>query len=327
MHELFCITNRIQTNITPLFGSLSWRSNTNELGDQLDFDMAFNDAPYFPKNPVDLGSLIVLKNTDEILRGFIITEQKNGRNPVQYTVFDHAFYLNKSKAVYQFNKVAADQAITKILTDFKVPIGKIAGMKTLIKKIYPGDQTVSDIIKDIMDIVKKATGVKYVMEMRQGKLYIEKQTDMLIKATFSLATNFGSSDVMAAISNPSRKRSIDEMRNSIKITSGDDSSVKVVATAKNDNLIKQYGLLQEVQSIDKKDIAQAKNIAANMLKDLGKIFEDNSIEVPGDDRVRSGRILEVTETITGMSGNYVINDVTHTVKNGFHSMQLGLGVL
>lgn len=326
MHELFHIANGIQTNITPLVGTLTWRSNTNELGDQLDFDMAFNDDYYFPKNPVDLGGLIVLRNADEIFRGIVITEQKSGRNPVQYNAFDPAFYLNKSEAVYQFKKVAADKAITKILNDFRVPIGKIANMKTLIKKIYPGDK-VSDIIKDILDAVKKATGIKYVMEMRQGKLYIEKQTDLVIKATFQLAPNLPANDIIEAIGNPSRKRSIEEMKNSIKITAGNEKSIKIVATAKNDALIKKYGLLQEVHSVDKKDVAQVRNIAANMLKDLGKIFEENSIEVPGDDRVRAGRILEITETLTGMSGQYLIKDVTHTVKGGIHTMQLGLGVL
>jgi len=325
VHELFHIANGIQTNITPLVGTLTWRSNTNELGDQLDFDMAFNDDRYFPKIPVDLGALIVLKNINEIFRGIVITEQKSGRNPVQYNAFDYAFYLNKSKAVYQF-KTAADNAIKKILTDFKVPIGNIATMKTVIKKIYPGD-TVSDIIKDILDIVKKATGIKYVMEMRQGKLYIEKQVDMVIKATFQLASNLAAHDIAEAIGNPSRRRSIEEMRNSIKVTSGDDKSIKIVATAKNDALIKQYGLLQEITSVDKKDIAQARSIASNMLKDLGKIFEENSVDVMGNDAVRAGRILELTEPLTGLSGRYLINDVAHTVKGGIHTMQLGLGVL
>jgi len=326
VHELFCIANGVETNITPVVGNLSWRSNVNELGEQLDFDMAFNDDYYFPKNPVDLGRLIVMRNIDELIRGIVITEQKNGREPIQYNVFDYAFYLNKSKAVYQFNKIAADKAITKILTDFSVPIGKIAAMKTLIKKIYPGD-TVSDIIKDILDIVNKATGIKHVMEMRQGKLYIEKQTDLVVKATFRLASNLAAHDVTEAIGAPSRRRSIEEMRNSIKITSGDEKSIKIIATAKNDALIKQYGLLQEVTSVDKKDIAQARNIAANMLKDLGKVFEENSVEVMGNDAVRAGRILELTEPLTGLSGKYLINDVTHTIKDGIHTMRPGLGVL
>lgn len=322
VHQIYCITGQKQYNITPIVGQISWRSNIDELGVQLDFDVAFNDIRLFPKSPVDIGSMVVLKNTDEIFRGFVVTEQKQGRNPIQYNAFDGAFYLNKSKEVYQFSKIAADTAIKKILSDFGVPIGSIASMSLPISKIYPGE-TGADIIKDILEQVQQATGIKYRMEMRGGKLYIEKQQDLLIKAAFKLADNIGAVDVTEAISEPHRKRSIEEMRNSIKIISDN----KVLAEVKNDALIKQYGLLQDVQSIDQKDLAKAKQVASNLLKDLGKIFEENSINVLGDDRVRAGRIIEVTEQITGMSGKYLIKDVTHTINNGLHTMQLGLGVV
>lgn len=321
MHQLYNLSNNLQTNITPLVGNISWRSNINELGEQLDFEIAFNDDRYFPINPVDIGSVILLENEDEIFRGIVVSEQKNGRGAIGYTCFDYAFYLNKSKEIYQFNRVPGKTAIETILNDFNVPIGSIAPITTVINKIY-NDKLISDIIRDIMDTAEKEKGTKYRMEMRQGKLYIEKQEDLVIKAAFKLADNIQEYDVTTAIASPSRKRTIENMKNSIKLVADN----KIIAQSKDDKLIEQYGVLQEVKAVNDKDKVQAKNMAQNMLKELGKIFEENSVEMLGNDNVRAGRIMEIEEAVTGMSGQYLITDVTHTLKNGIHRMQVGLGV-
>lgn len=72
--------------------------------------------------------------------------------------------------------------------------------------------------------------------------------------------------------------------------------------------------------------AKAKSIAKEKLAELGKVFEENSVELPGDDRFRAGRLFEISEPITGMSGTYLITDVTHTISKGIHTMSLGLEV-
>lgn len=322
-HELWVVKNNSMTNITPLIGSLSWESDINQLGERLDFEIAFNDNRYFPINPVDLGHLIILKNQKELIRGIVITENKAGRAPIQYTVFDYAFYLNKNKKIYQFNKIKADEAIKKVVTDFGVPLGSIASIPIIINKIYI-DMSPAEVIKDILGIVEKTSGTKYRFEMREGRFFVEKQQNLIVKATFELASNLGSNDVTSAISNPNRKRSIENMKNSIQIV---NENYSPIVTVKDDSLIKQFGLLQEIALLDKKDIAQANNIAKNILRDLGRIFEENRIEVPGNDDVRAGRIIEIKESVTGMSGQYLINNVEHSLKNGIHLMKLGLGVV
>lgn len=320
-HQLFCITGSKQYNITPITGSVSWKSSTDQLGVQLDFEDAYNDDRYFPVNPVDIGSMIILTGEAEIFRGIAVTEQKNGRGAIQYTAFDPAFYLNQSKETYQFKAMPADQAIAKVLTDAGVPIGSIVAMSTPITKIYSG-AGLADIIKDILAQVETTTGVKHRMEMRAGKLYIELQTDLVISPTFSLASNLAPVSVTAAISNPVRKRSIESMRNSIVITCND----QVIYTVQDPALIQKYGQLQEVQSVDQNKVDSARITAANLLKDLGKIMEDNSLELPGSDEARAGRLIPITEPITGMSGNYLIKEVTNTDKGGIYTMQLSLEV-
>lgn len=321
MHQLFNISNNLETNITPLVGDIQWRSNIKELGEQLDFNIAFNDDRYFPINPVDIGNIISLRNEDEIFRGIVVSEQRNGRGAISYTCFDYAFYLNKSSGIYQFNKVSAKKAIETILDDFEVPIGNITGIPTIINKIF-NERLISDIIKEIITIAEDEQGIKYRMEMRQGKLYIVKQEDMVIKATFKLADNIQPYDISSSISNSSRKRTIENMKNSIKLVFDN----KVIAEEKKNNLIDKYGLLQEVKTVDKKDKAQTKNIAKKKLNELAKVFEDNSLEMIGNDKVRAGRIIEIEEPITGMKGQYLVKSVNHMLKNAIHRMQLSLGV-
>ncbi|MCG3089127.1 XkdQ/YqbQ family protein [Sporosarcina cyprini] len=320
-HELWLVKGTTMTNITPLVGTISWRSNIDELGDEISFDIAFNDTNFFPDNPCDIGDMVMLKNDGiEITRAIIVDEQKSGRKPVSYTAFDFAFYLNKSNAVYQFNKMSADQCIRKILSEFGVPVGNIASMPVPISKIF-NDVKVSDIIKEIIENTEQKLGIKYLMEMRQGKLFIEKQKGLTVKASFALAGK--KYDAADAIANPSRKRSISDMVNSIQVVGNND---KLVLIKDDDTMIKKYGKISKVIKLDQKEKKSAKEVAQNELKQLSKIVEEVSIELLGDDRVRAGRLFEVVEPITGIKGTYLINDVSHSIKNGIHTMSLGLEV-
>lgn len=305
-------------NITPIVGSLSWSDDIETLGQQLTFSTAYNDDKHFPKVSIDLGDTILLKNKHEIFTGTIITEERNGAFERSYTCFDPAFYLNKSSDIFQCNNVRADVAITQLCQRFGVPVGSITSIPVMIKKIFNGE--ISSIIKDILSIAKKTTGVKYRFEMRKGKLYIEKQTNLIVKGTFTLGGT--SYDLNESLSNPSRKRSIEDMKNSIKLVHKD----KVVAVVKNNSLIDKYGLLQEVQSVDDKEVPRAKNMGENLLKDLGRILEENSIEMLGNDEVRAGRLIDIKEPKTGMKGKYLIKSVNHSLDNGIHTMSIQLKV-
>ncbi|SCY92985.1 XkdQ/YqbQ family protein [Alkaliphilus peptidifermentans] len=321
VHQLWLIKEDERIDITPMVGDISWQSNIDQLGQQLDFNISFNDARYFPKNPCSIGDIILLKNQEEIFRGIIVSEQNSGRQPLQYSVLDFAFYLNKSQDVYQFNSVSADKAITQILRDFNVPIGAIDPIPTLINKIYK-DKVISDIIKDILDTVEGETGEKYRMEMDAGRLYIQKQSDLIVEGRFRLADNLQEHNLQAAISSPSRNQSIVEMKNSVKLVNNNS----IVAHERDNTLIEKYGLLQQVIEIDDNEMGRAKLIAENSLKETAMVSESNSLTMMGDDTVKAGRIIEIEEEITGMKGKYLILSCRHTLKNRNHTMSLDLGV-
>ncbi|GAB6086494.1 XkdQ/YqbQ family protein [Alkaliphilus crotonatoxidans] len=320
-YQLWLIKETEMINLTPMVGEISWESHVDQLGQQLTFNFARGDTRYIPKDPCQLGDMVLLKKGKEILRGIIVSNQINETQPRQYTVMDFAFYLNKSEGVYQFNSIEASQAITEILKDYNIPIVLIPPMGATISKIYQ-DMVISDIIKDILTTASYATGQKYHMEMHANGLIIYPQVELKVKGYFKLASNLQGHDLQAAISSPSRSQSIEDIKTSIKLVHEN----QVVAHVQDNSLIEKYGLLQQVEEIDEDELPRAKSMAEEMLREMGKILESNSVTMLGDAGIRAGRIIEIEEPITGMTGDYLIKGCTHTVKNGIHTMSLDLGV-
>lgn len=309
MHEIY-VKNK---NITRYVGDLSWTSDSETLGVQLNFNVAYSDVNRFPKNLVSNGDILSLKyNGESIFVGVVIDVDIDGRNPRGITCMDFAFYLNKNDTIIQFNNVVAHNAIKKLLGKFGIAC-TVDAMPVNITKIYKGEK-VSEILKDIIEIVTTKTGVKYVMEMRKDVLFIGKQKDLVVTAN----TKY--------IINPKRKLSIQDMKNVIHVVSDAENAVTISATAQDQNSIKKYGRLQMVHQVSDEELSSSKHIANQLLKEYNKIFEENSVELIGNNNVRAGRILKIVEPITGMNGYYFIKNAKHTVSGGVHMMALSLEV-
>lgn len=321
-HQLLLLKGKQLIDITPICGPITRRSNKDELGEEVSFDVAVTKTPRFPKNPCEIGDVVLLLNDGkEITRTIITDEQRTGQFDMSYTSFDYAFYLNKSEGIYNFKKMTADRCIRKVLSDFNVPIGNIVSIPVAITHLFNGE-TISNIIDEILEMAQKKNGIKHRMEMRQGKLYIERQRDLVIQAKFKLTPKGDSFDSIIAISDPSRSRSIADMVNVVQVVNSDD---KLLTTQSNVSMRKKYGRLQKVVKMDKEDRRSAKKVAEEQLKELAKVTEEASITLLGDDSVRAGRLLNVNEPVTGIQGTYVINDVSHTINDKVHTMTLGLG--
>lgn len=308
-------------DITKWTGSITLDSSMDTLGDQLNFEVANESAKGYKGADVNVGDIITLESEKEVFRGIVVTKTRNEKSQT-FSCFDYAFYLNKSKVLKQFNNVRADNAIKQLLAEFNVPVGDIATMAVMMDKIY-FDKAVSEVIADILETVTKTTGIKYVKEMREGRFNIYQDTTLVVEYKVKLAENLGNVEINKVISSPTKTASIEEMRNSIKIYTGNDEKITTYTTVKNDNLIKKYGLLQETQSIEEANIAQAKNIAQNLLKELGKVIVTGSIQVPGSFDLRAGRILQLNEPVSNLVGRYKIISVSHSIGN-IHTASLNL---
>lgn len=323
MFKILLVKNQVNQmyDLTPIVGSFSWESYLT-LTTPMDMTVNWSDTRFFPVNPCELGDMVLVTENDvEIYRGIITDESKNGRQPITYNVNDFSWYLGESKSVYQFNGISADKAITRIITDFGLPIGTISTMNTLIKKIYV-QKSPAAIIDDILTQQEQQSGLKYSPSMDQGKISILPTLNRVITGTFQLVgVNV---DVLANPLEAQRTRSIKSLRNQVNIITTGSDTYQLQASASDASSISHYGLLQTTEKVNAADAAKSRQVAKILLARLNRIQETNKLKLMGDVNFKAGYLFDVVEPVTGMSGRFMIKQCKHTVSNQIHTMELDL---
>ena len=310
-------------DITPIVEKFDWDFNMS-LASVINFSLIWSDNVHIPINPVEVGDLIIIYKDDaEVNRGVVVKEKRSGRALIEYTAFDYAWYLGKSKCVYQFNSITGKQAITKILDDFGMLIGNITDIYTLVDKIY-NQQSPAEIIQDIKKQFEQQTGNRLFAEMREGRIYIENMKDAVIIGNFKIADNVEPYNVLSNPLNADRTLSIEEMRNRVKIILTKQDNYETIALEQDTITASRYGLLEETFKIDEVDVAKARQVAKILINRLSKVHETNTLALLGDVSFRSGRLFDVVEPLTGMEGRFMITTCKHEVAGGTHIMNLTL---
>lgn len=293
------IANKV--DILPKSNNLNWRSDIDTLGTELSFESLYNLAEG------TIESFYI--NNKEYIRS-IIVKKSEGKFSYGYTCLDYSFYL-KNEVIKQFN-TSASNAISSLLNEYGIK-NKVVNIPTKIKKIYK-DESIASIIDDILEQAEKEQGIKYFKEMQGDTLVVYKLSDMKITPKILI-----SKDITI-------NSSIEEMKNKILIVSNEESNNSILAVAENKSNQATYGLLQEIESVDQKDIAQAKNIANNLLKSKNKIFKDTSIDIFGikdAETIKANRLIELNVG-NKLKGWYRIKSANHTLSNNKHMVNISL---
>jgi hypothetical protein len=290
-------------------GNLSWSDDIDTITCEFSFEST---------SPIATGSKIMIANTTtgmEVLRG-IITNRKTLKNKkYQYSGFDYGFYLNKNEVIIQFNNVKIDLAIKQLCQKVNVPVGNICSINAYVSKIFK-DVVVSDIINELLELASKKTGSKYVFSCQNGKLEIV-DTKTECEAEIELA-NGVSINIADSLSNIDYEESIQDLKNSIQLVDSNEKSKFVVASAKDDKSISEFGLLNQVETIDKDDKTSKNVIASNLLKDLNKIKRTLTVDLLGVDDFKKGSILSLEYPEYEVSGKFYAKTTNHSVKNRIH---------
>lgn len=292
------ITNNV--DILPVANNLSWKSDIDTLGTELSFDSLYNLAE---------GSIVSLYvNNNEFIRT-IVVKKVEGRFTYSYNCFDYSFYL-KNKVIKQFNTNASN-AIVSLLNEYGIK-NNIVSIPTNISKIYKDG--IANIIDDILKQAENEQGIKYFKEMQVDTVVINRLEDMRITPKILIGKDFVINS------------SIEDMKNKILIVSNSEDNNSIFATSEDTNSQSKFGLLQEIQSVDDKDIAQAKNIANNLLSAKNRIFKDTSINVLGikdAETIKANRLIELN-VANKLSGWYRIKSASHNLKNNQHTVNISL---
>ena len=301
-------------DITAYAGNVSWQNTLDELATSLSFEVAKTDTKYLNFYAPVEGSIVSIMTGWEIYKGIIISVDDGSETVNKYTSCDFGWYLNKSSETYQFNKMTAKKAITKICDDYGIPIESIPDLNTEITQLYL-DKVLSDIIKDILELC----GGGYNLDVTPKGVRIYKYGEFYAYPEFRITPNTHLIFSPLLRGGVSHSTSIDEMKNSIKVVSEKDNVYSLLVTKKDETNISKYGLLQKVVKIDPEK-ENANTVANTRLAELNQKKESFSCEIIEalNSYTRAGMIITIEDK------NYLIEGSGHSIKKGIHYVKLDL---
>lgn len=261
-------------------------------------------------------------NNKTIMMGIVSEYTQNKKNIFSYSGYDFGFYLNHNSIIKQFNGLRISEAIKSLCRDYKIPVGSIPELRATIKKIYK-NTTLSDCLKEILDLAKTKMNVDYYyMSCASGKFDIKKyQLISDLKGYLSNAYSILSRD---AIHNPNVSVSMEDMKNQVVVVDSSSDKVSRKVIIKNQNSIRQFGLLQHIEEVDKNDKNNFSQIAKNKLEELNKLNITISLSMLGDSRMRKGIILPISNKDFDIDGYFLIKSSKHSVKDNKEIVSVNL---
>ncbi|EOQ38320.1 hypothetical protein [Butyricicoccus pullicaecorum] len=253
-----------------------------------------------------------------IFRGIITKTGLDG----SITANDFGVYLNKSKIIFQCNGVAADDAIRQLCQKAGVSVGSVPSMPTTITEVYIAQEP-STILSDILDKVTAERGIKYFSRVEPDRgLCIYPYPTTPIALSVQLARNLRPFDPTWSLGAVSGEDSMDDLRNQVSVYREEGDTARILATATDSGSISKYGWLQHMESADEgTTAAQAQQLASQKLRELNRLTRTRKVDNLLGADVRAGTMLRFSSDAFGLTGDWIIKQVTHTYAPQ-HTMSL-----
>lgn len=311
-------------DVSDIIGNLTWRDTVDTLGVEVEFELPVNryDKKFEFLYDITLGDPIqILNDKGEVLvQAIIVSETPNGKI-TSFTAYDMAWYLNKSTVIKQFKKMIGNDCVKSLCKEIGINV-EVSGLDTKIDKIYK-DKAVSEVIKDIIEQCSQFNSKKFFIEFDNGTLKVMPYQKIKVFGTFEIQKG-KSININDNIGSVSLSKSIVDMKNSVLVITENKGAIRTIGEEQDSKSIEKYGKLQEVITLDEKEFSKANLVAKNELKKLNKITEDFSIDVLGDDKVKSGRVIDIDLEMFNIKGEYLIKESNHTISNNIHKVSLKL---
>ena len=313
-------------DVSDIIGNLTWRDTVDTLGVEVDFELPMNryDKKFEFLYDITLGDPIQILNAkgEVLVQAIIVSETPNGKI-TSFTAYDMAWYLNKSTVIKQFKKMIGNDCVKSLCKEIGIDV-EVSGLDTKIDKIYK-DKAVSEVIKDIIEQCSQFNSKKFFIEFDKNKLIVSPYKKIKVFGTFEIQKD-KFININENIGGVSLSKSIVDMKNSVLVITENKGAIRTIGEEQDSKSIEKYGKLQEVVTLDEKEFSKANLVAKNELKKLNKITEDFSIDVLGDDNVKSGRVIDIDLPLFNLKGEYLIKESNHTISNHIHKISLKLEV-
>lgn len=301
------------TNIT---GDLQWQNSTDELATTMSFSMAKSDAKYISNLMYNAktADIVQLVTNEEIFRGVILRVEDGDEFINHYTAVDLGWYLNKVKQTYQFDNITASEALTELFEDLSIPVVMLPELDTVIDSIY-FDKSISEIIDDILS---QCSG-DFNYDFTPAGIRIYRIGDIAANPILSVAANVREASSVEYRGNVSHSYSMEELKNSVKVTSVKDNVYTELLVKQDRGLIEKYGFLQEIIQIDPEN-ENAETVAEQYFSEMGHETETFSFEIVEklQSYTRAGSVIDVKGI------RYTVKSTQHSVVDGIHYNRLEL---
>lgn len=308
--KIFCIESNKRYEITSMVkDSISWGKTIDEFAQKLSFDMYAYKLEGMQINPVKLGSIIEIQSEKVEFSGIVISNDES-KGSISYSAVDFTFYFTQNEEIYQFQKVKANNCIESIILSMDAPIGVVDKIDVEIDKIYFNSSS-GGVIKDIITIIEAKKGIKFHFYFRGGKFHFRRETDSI--STFEVDFFNKKYDATNLSKNMSISRSIENLKNSIKVVVKNNETEYKSIESKDQKNIDKYGLLQKVEIIEADNPNDSKSIADNLLKKRNLIEEKVKIVIPWVDNLYDGDNIVIKNSL--IDGLYTIKSFTKNINS------------
>lgn len=308
--KIFCIEDNKRYEITSMVkGSISWGKTIDEFAQKLSFEIYAYKLEGMPINPVKLGSIIEIQSEKVEFSGIVISNDES-KGSISYSAVDFTFYFTQNEEIYQFQKVKAGSCIESIILSMDAPIGIIDKVGVEIDKIY-FNSSAGGVIKDIIKIIEAKKGIKFHFYFRDGKFHFRRETDSI--STFEVDFFNRKYNAMDLSKDMSVSRSIENLKNSIKVVIKNNGTEYKTVESKDQNNIDKYGLLQKVEIIEADNPNDSKSIADNLLKKRNLVEEKVKIVIPWVENLYDGDNIIIKNSL--IDGLYTIKSFTKNINS------------
>lgn len=322
-HRLMLLRGGVWVDITEQVGDMQTSDEMNTLSVELTFRLLENPLDrYVPQRRLRVGDKLRIINAAdggaEVFSGMVTADSLE----FQYTAHDSGWHLGKSELVFQVSAAAADVALRQLCARAGVPVGNIPAMSTRITAVYVGE-SFAGILEDILERVTTETGRRFLYRVEGGKFWLRDLPDEVITVQHRPADNVAPFDPTWALGEPSGGHDLgQDFANAVVLVKEDNDIAYVLARAENAASIQLYGRVQKTISVSGDLSGSPAQIVKSALEESDRLGGEFTIsQMYGDDRVKSGRVIQFSSAAFGLSGAMRCVSVTHLYGHP-HLMQL-----
>lgn len=256
---------------------------------------------------------VLYLNKKEIFRGLLMTETTSSSRKLTVKAWDNCIYLCNSKDSFSYKNKRADQIFKDCCKRAGLKVGSAVNTGKVIAELVKPNATYWDVIQEALSESYKATGKRYYVSSKKGKLYLSRRKETSTMPELTVKTNTESYE---------RTRSIYDTRTRIKLITSKNETKKSYT---NKSLEKKIGKFAEVQTVDNDATATELSQKINTFKtEKGVIAQSLTWTGTGDISVISGGCVYVKISALGIKRIMYVDEDTHTFEKGKHQMKLKL---